>query len=69
MEAYRHEKLGLGPEAGPLGDEGLQHALGPRPKDHLVAKGWDAAHLAVSADANLDVDLDLHSPEAPGLDL
>jgi hypothetical protein len=69
MEAYRHEKLGLGPEAGPLGEEGLQHALGPRPKDHLVAQGWDAAHLAVSTDANLDVDLDLHSPEAPGLEL
>ena len=41
MEAYRHEELGLGPEAGPLSDEGLQQALGPRPKDHLAALGWD----------------------------
>jgi hypothetical protein len=69
MEAYRHEKLGLGPEAGPLSEEGLQQALGPRPKDHLAAQGWDAAHLAASTDVNVDVDLDLPSPEAPGLEL
>lgn len=69
MEAYRHEKLGLGPEAGALSEEGLQHALGPRPNDYLAGQGWDAAHLAASTDANLDVDLELHSPEAPGLEL
>jgi hypothetical protein len=69
IEAYRHERLGLGPEAGPLGDEGLQQALGPRPTDHLAAQCWDAAHLAVSRDATLDVDMDLPSPAAPALEL
>jgi hypothetical protein len=67
MEVYRHEKLGLGPEAGPLSEEGLPHALGPRPQDHLAAQGWDAARLAVSTEASLD-DLDLPSPQAPALE-
>lgn len=69
IETYRHEKLGLGPEAASVSEEGLEQALGPRPRDRIAAQGWDAAHLSVSADVGHDVDLEAPSPEPPVLEL
>ena len=66
VEEYRHQELGLCPDDGPLGDEGVARALGPRPAEYLTALRWDATLAQAAPELAPAMELE---PPAIGLEL
>lgn len=69
IEVYRHENLGLGPDAGPLAQEGPEQALGLRPQDHVAAQRWDATAALVANPGGPDLEPAALIHDPPALEL
>ncbi|MEW6155336.1 MAG: MobF family relaxase [Actinomycetota bacterium] len=61
IERFRHESLGIGPEAGPLDAETpLAAAIGPRPDDDRLLAEWRRTARAVEADQPREPDVTIN---------